>query len=356
MIDTLNIDFGNNIRVDNPDLVVTSSRASYHVGAPVHESHLWTDPQKGIITGESAYFRHNKAYPFDISYRRWRDGKMHFLVCTSVPQLLDGVNLRSINSSDFGTYLSVLKDKLTCIGIDIDPLAGRIARIDLFKQGKMNADFGVYAELFNQFNIPRTDMQKAETSYLWKNRLSNDWAINVYDKGIQMKSDNPTHKLLRLEVQLRRIPIIEQVLGFTSIRDLKEHFNDLPKIFECFLEKRFLLHNAVLVGKHALHERSVLDELLENHRHDGGLRWADTFFRDLGIAWFCESLGFDNALSLVSASGKNLSSTERSRNSRLASRMRDALFLYRVANEGRLSKHGEALNECFNHLKQIIRS
>ncbi len=217
MIDSLNIEFGNNIRLNDPDLIVVSNQSFFYSDLSVHDSYLWTDSKRGIITGKSAYFMHNDVFPFDITYRNWRDGKMHLVVSTSVPKLLDGVNLREIDLPSFEKYLSVLREMLFKLGIEVNIDSGRIIRIDLFKQDKMISDFDKYAELFNQFNIPRTDLRKANTSYTWINRLSSDWAINVYDKGVQMKSRDKDHNIIRIEVQLRKLHTVQRVLGFNSI-------------------------------------------------------------------------------------------------------------------------------------------
>ncbi len=137
--------------------------------------------------------------------------------------------------------------------------------------------------------------------------------------------------------------------------ELRRNFYKLSKIYEKFLSKRFVLHNEVLISKDILHNRSMLDALREDYRKSGGLRWTDKYLRDCGIFFVCETIGFDNAISMLKVSGTKLSNTDRSRNSRLVARMRDAMFKFGVAKNLSNSGHPLELQACFNHLKAIIR-
>jgi hypothetical protein len=355
MIDSLNLDFGSNFRVNDPDLIVTSNRCSYGEGFSIHDAHLWTDPVKGIVTGKGAYFRHNDEFPFDISYRKWSDGKMHFMIMMSVPKLLDGINLRIISQDEFLTTMNILQEKLGCLGIYIDPMQGRIVRIDLFKQGQMISDFSTYTNLLSQFRIPRADLRQTNTSLLWKNRLEDDWAINVYDKGIQMKSKDPSHALLRIEVQLRRWNISKRVLGFDSVEELTASFEQLPKVYERFLERRFLLNNETLVSPDSMVIQSAYSALIADHQQNSGVRWRSTSLEDIGIIAFCNSVGIDTAIAMLTGTGKNASTTERSRRSRFISRMREVLLKQSIALENPTSTHTANMKDCFEHIKEIIR-
>ena len=207
MIDSLFIDLGNNVRIQDSLLVVERDFTACENAFPVRDTGLWQEPNLGTVHGRRAYFRRNTEFPFDIEMRVWRDGQLHFMVKCSVPELVYGHNRIPVSPVDFEAALEVLKVKLGRIGVDADLTSGRIVRIDVFKQSKIECNFRSYARVLRRIVVPNCDITEHDTTILWRHR-SGSWAINVYDKRQMGEKGNPSTGTLRIELQVRRPKIV----------------------------------------------------------------------------------------------------------------------------------------------------
>ncbi len=168
MIDSLFVDLGNSVRIQESLLVVERNFTACENAFPVRDTGLWQEPTLGIVHGRRAYFRHNREYPFDIDMKPWRDGQLHCLVKFSVPQMVYGHNRDFVTAEQVGIALNTLQDKLRRIGIVGNPQDGRIVRIDIFKQSEMISNFGSYAKILRRIVVPNCDVTEHNSTFLWR--------------------------------------------------------------------------------------------------------------------------------------------------------------------------------------------
>jgi hypothetical protein len=325
MIDSLFIDLGNNVRIQDSLLVVERDFTACENAFPVRDTGLWQEPNLGIVHGRRAYFRRNAEFPFDIEMRVWRDGQLHFMVKCSVPELVYGQNRIPVSQEDFVTALGVLKEKLRRIGVDADLTSGRVVRVDVFKQSKMESSFRSYARLLRRIAVPNCDITEHDTTLLWRHR-SGSWAINVYDKQQMGENGNPSTGTLRIELQARRPKIVERVFEISTVADLLASFQKLGSCYQRFIEKRLLLDCEV--GHPVADDRNNVPmlALVNRGKRKGGQRWRSEVLSDIGLAVLCREIGLDATMAELAAEKGGKTSTDRSMRSRLHGRARRALF------------------------------
>jgi len=351
MIDSLFIDLGHEVKIKDSYLVVERNHTASDGFLPVRETGLWQEENGRVVKGRRAYFRRTSLYPFDIDYKPWRDGKLHFLVKFSVPELLYGTNRHSISQEELEEAYTLLKQKLTQIGVQANPREGRIIRVDLFKQEHMITGFDQYAQLFRRMKVPHCDVFEHNTSYLWRHR-SRSWAINVYDKNALEKSGEHTNGLLRIEMQLRKPDIIERVLATVDPKIVVNRFDSLTVIFSNFINGRLNIYQA----KEEYNDNTFnsYSEILNYAQEKGKSRWRAEALEEIGLAALSREMGIDAAVDLLAGTTCDASSTIRSRRSRLSKQAKEAVYRHELGLLGTAHTEGPKPKEVAESIQQII--
>jgi hypothetical protein len=326
MIDSLYIDLGHNFEVsDNSLLVIQRDTTSGFGEHAVRDYGLWISRSKGVVCGRRAYFRRTGMLRFDIDIKIWKDGKRHCLVKFSVPELLYGSNTQPAEAKDLPLALDALQQKLSQAGIKANIKQCQIVRIDLACQASMVDSFSSYARVLRQIHVPGTDLKERNSTLLWLHRQGK-WAINAYDKTVQTGGLHDEGAVLRLELQVRTRRTVERILGYSSIKELLDNADHLKGVYQAFLQSRLLIGSFLQNGRVDGNIPSRLEQLVMQYKTKGGERWTSSVLERIGLAYMCNELGIENAISLLAPTGPGASSTERSRYSRLLKKARLSVF------------------------------
>jgi len=230
MIDTMQLCLSNWEVADNSRVTIKPSPMDYGTGELTADFPLWSSSKGKEIRGAGAYFNNDD---LQVDVRAYVYGAPQCFVKFSIPKIHNGENYYSVGRDGTQAVLNRVEGELYEAGIKADIEQASISRIDTFKNVITDEPFMAYSPLFSLLKASRRQRRDYGTSFLWSNTQQE---LCIYDKIAEMekKKIETSHypaQTMRFEYRLLNKRKIDNVIGFSEVRELPARWEELEKNF-----------------------------------------------------------------------------------------------------------------------------
>jgi len=230
MLDTVKLCLNDWEIRDTSRLIVQPSPVNYGTGELTSDYQLWRN-EKGDYQRGSKAFLNTETMNIDI--KPFSSGGVQCFVHFSIPKIHNGENYYSVGREGTQAVMKKVEGELKEAGIRTNIEKASLSRIDTFKNVITEEPFLSYSPLFSTLEASRKIRRDYGTTFLWSNTQQE---LCIYDKIAEMekKKIETSHypaQTMRFEYRLLNKRKIDNVMGFSEVRELPGRWEELEKNF-----------------------------------------------------------------------------------------------------------------------------
>ncbi len=205
------------------------------------------------------------------------------LVSFSAGKLVTGSNYEPADFATVKAASKLIESELRSVGIKTNIETAKITRLDACRNLAMDEPFKAYHPALKILRVTRAESFDYGTTYLIKNGVHQTC---FYDKRIEMKRkkrnlEGLPANCLRVERRLMTGKKIRDVLGFGTVGELLEGFEQVPLAYKSALKKQVFKHSPEEI--HTLTAREIGAQL-EQFKARGRRYYVRDYFFAEGVA------------------------------------------------------------------------
>jgi len=225
MIDTIKLLLPEySIKKDN---LLTVQPSSYveGTGEKIADYPLW-QKEGGKVWGSKAYLNTEH---FNLTIQPFKGTGVLAFLHFSIPKVYHGDNYYSVGREGTQAVLKAVEGELAQNGIITNLQEAKISRIDTFSNIQAEEPFLSYSPVFSLLTGSRQQRRDYGTTFLWQNTQQELCAYDKNEEASRRGIVTGTYpaNTLRMEYRLLNKKKIDSTLGFSSVKELPEKWEEV---------------------------------------------------------------------------------------------------------------------------------